>query len=224
MWVSKTVLSGSSVDANGTASHTCTFTAATAGNFLIAVVSGSVTFTTPSGWTLATSAVNNCGLYLYTKTASSGESSFSTTHNASNYPIQGIVYEYAAGTSVIGTNSINAITGSGSVTGPQVTGLSGTYTRFAVRTKNISSTTHTASCVWATPGIEDSDVLVPKVVEDGVYMTVAYDEGQTGSSFNPSADITSNSGTTAEAIAFALLVVDPPIPTIPIQWILGVNS
>src|SRR6478752_3702729 len=96
-WVNRTVLSGSSVDPNGTTSHTCTFTAATSGNFLVAVVAGGVTSTTPSGWTLVTSAINNAGLYVFTKTASASESSFTTTHNGSNYPILGVVYEFYAG-------------------------------------------------------------------------------------------------------------------------------
>ncbi|TAH34086.1 hypothetical protein EYC59_03760 [Candidatus Saccharibacteria bacterium] len=93
-WVNRTVLSGSSVDRNGTNSHTCTFTAATSGNFLLAIIAGSVTSTTPSGWTLVQSVVNQAGLYVFSKTVSSDESSFSTTHNGSNWPIEGVVYEF----------------------------------------------------------------------------------------------------------------------------------
>lgn len=207
-WVNRTVLTGSSADQNGTTSHTCTFTPAAAGNLLVAIVGGAVTSTTPSGWTLVTSAINNCGLYVFTKTATLGESSFSTTHNGSDYAIQGIIYEFFAGSSCIGSNSSSSIS-SGSQTGPQVTSLSGTYTRFAARTMCISSPTAAASTSWTTPTIEDYDVLTPKTNTDGVYLTVAYDDSQIGSSFNPSANVTSNTGTTLEAIAFALSVIPP---------------
>ena len=40
-WVNHTVLAGSSINSNGTSSHTCTFTAATAGNLLVAIVGSS---------------------------------------------------------------------------------------------------------------------------------------------------------------------------------------
>jgi hypothetical protein len=73
----------------------------------------------------------------------------------------------------------------------------------------ISSPTAAVSTSWATPSIEDYDVLTPQTNTDGVYLTVAYDDSQTGSSFNPSANVTSNTGTTLEAIAFALSVVPP---------------
>lgn len=209
-WINRTVLSGSSVNANGTTSHTCSFTPATSGNFLVAIVGGAVTSTTPSGWTLVTSAINNCGLYVFTKTASAGESSFSTTHNGSDYAIQGIVYEFYAGTSAIGSNSATAL-GSGTQTGPQVTGLSGTYTTFAARTQNDSSGITASSTVWTTPAIEDYDVLVSKGANDGVYLTIAYEDSQGGPSFNPSATLSTNVGTTQEAIAFALSVTTPPM-------------
>lgn len=208
-WVNRTVLTGSSVDQNGTTSHTCTFTPAMSGNLLIAIIGGAVTSTTPSGWTLVTSAINNCGLYVFTKTATLGESSFSTTHNASDYAIQGTVYEFFAGSSIIGNNASSTIS-SGSQTGPQVTSLTGTYTRFAARTMCITSPTAAASAVWTTPAIEDYDVVTPQSNHDGVYLTIAYDDNQTGSSFNPSANVTSNTGTTLEAIAFALNATSAP--------------
>src|SRR5690349_4085952 len=139
VWVNRTALSGSSTAANGTNSHTCTFTAATSGNFLVAVIGGAATSTTPAGWTLGISAVNNCGLYVFTKTASGGESSFSTTHNGSNRAILGVVYEFPAGTSFLSSNSTTGMAYSSTVTGPQVTGLTGTFTRFAARSAVINN-------------------------------------------------------------------------------------
>jgi hypothetical protein len=226
-WVNRTVLSGSSVDKNGTNSHTCTFTAATSGNFLVAVVSGSVTFTTPAGWTNTASTVGNSGLYAFTKTASAAESSFSTTHNDSNYPIRGVVYEFYAGTSVQNSNSANSQSSSGTVNGPAVSSLSGTYSRFAARSQSLGvDPTDTASCAWTLPTTEDYDTYFAKVTgepESGIFLTIAYDDFQTGSSFTPSSAMTSDDVGTTEAVAFALTVASPPT-TIPLAWVQGVNS
>ena len=224
-WITRTELTGSSINVNGTNSHTCTFTAATSGNFLVAVVAGAVTFTTPSGWTLVTSAVNNTGIYVFTKTASASESSFSTTHNGSNYPIRGIIYEYAAGTSVIGSNSANNQTGT--ATGPQVSSLTGTYSRFSARSWGMSTVNSTSSCGWTLPTIEDYDVYTasPNGSQDGVALTIAYDDGSTGSSFNPSSTVsnTNTAPTTGEGVSWALNVAAAST-TIPLNWVMGVNG
>lgn len=212
-WINRTVLSGSSVDANGTNSHTCTFTAATTGNYLVAVVAGSVTFTTPSGWTLSQSAVNSAGLYCFTKTASDGESSFTTTHNGSDYAIEGVIYEFPAGTSFLAGSNQAAMFFNSNNTGPTVSGLSGTYTRFAARTGNMDSSSSTASHAWTLPTVEDYDAYVPKGTQDGIELTIAYDDGQTGSSFTPSGTMTTTNVTSnGEGIAWALSVAPKAAP------------
>lgn len=205
-WVSRTVLSGSSVTANGTSSHTCTFTPATSGNFLVAIMGGAVTFTTPAGWTLGESAVNNAGLYVFYKTASSSESSFSTTHNGADYAIEGVVYEFPAGTSFLASNSQTAMFFNSNNTGPTVSGLTGTYTRFAARTAIVDATNGTASHAWTIPSIEDYDAYVARSTNDGIELTIAYDDNQAGSSFTPSGTMTTTNITTSngEGIAFAL--------------------
>lgn len=190
-WTTRTVLSGASIARNGTNSHTCTFTAATAGNFLVAIVAGPITFTTPSGWTLLTSAVNYSTVYVFTKTASASESSFSTTHNDSNLPILGIVYEFPPGTVAYGGTSAIAQAYNTTTTGPQITGLGGTYTRFAARTVGSDRGDTTFSAAWTVPSIEDYDVLeVDNGASDGLALTIAYDDNNTASSFNPSANLT----------------------------------
>lgn len=211
-WVNRTVLSGSSVDANGTNSHTCTFTPATSGNLLIAVVAGGVTFTTPSGWTLVQSAINNAGLYVFSKTASASESSFNTTHNGTNYAIKAVVYEFYAGSATIGTpgTAVGQTTGS-TVTGPNATGLSGTYTRFATRSINLGTgVTGSTSCTWTTPSVEDyDDYISGNGSTDGIGLTIAYDDGATGSSFTPSSTL-AVSASNGESVSFALSIVPPP--------------
>lgn len=208
-WTNRTALSGSSINPNGTNSHTCTFTAASAGNFLVAIVNGAVTFTTPSGWTLLVSAVSNTGLYVFTKTASASESSFSTTHNGTNYPIFGVVYEFPSGTSAIGSNTATSQNRDTPVTGPAVSSLTGTYTRFGARSFNLSNTTSTASATWTVPSVEDYDAYIARSGSaDGVTLTIAYDDASTGSSFNCSSTISTTNvpGTNGEGLAFALSI------------------
>lgn len=222
-WLTRTVLSGSSIDPNGTNSHTCTFTAATAGNELVVVIGGAVTFTTPSGWTLRQSAINNCGLYVFTKTASSSESSFDTTHNSTNYAIRGVVYEFPSGTSYI--NGANNSSQTATTSTPVVSSLTGTYTTFSARTWDMTHSNSTASCAWTLPSVEDYDVYQAYTGQDGVALTIAYDDDQTGTSLTPSSVITaSNSGaTTGEGVAFALTV---PAATglVAMPWYTGING
>ncbi len=189
-WVNRTVLSGSSVDPNGTNSHTCSFTAATSGNLLVAVVAGSVTSTTPTGWTLVKSVVDSTGVYVFSKTAGSGESSFSTTHNASDYPIRGVVYEFPSTMFVFGAAG-SASSNSATATGPNCTGLTGTYLRFAVRSWGMSATNSTASASWTLPTVKDYDDYTPDTGSvDGIGLSIAYDGNVTGSSFTPSSTYT----------------------------------
>ena len=114
---------------NGTFDHTVTFTAATAGNYLIAVVYGAVTSfgaggagTPPTGWEHIHNVVINGGLYVFAKTsAAGGETSFTVTHNEQNYPIKAVVYEFPAGTSWLAHTGGATAPGSGATTA--VTGL-----------------------------------------------------------------------------------------------------
>ena len=50
-----------------------------------------------SGWTKQLSALMDTEIAVFTKTASSGESSLEVTHNGSNYPIEYAIYEFAVG-------------------------------------------------------------------------------------------------------------------------------
>jgi len=207
LWLNRSVLSGSSVDPNGTTSHTCTFTPATSGNYLVAIVAGAVTFTTPSGWTLVRSAILEGAVYVFAKTATGGESSFSTTHNGSNYAIRGIVYEFAAGTTLLGSNSGTA-DGGGAIAGPSVTGLGGTYTGFAVRACVITQAIGLIDATWTVPSTEEYEVSVGSTSNDGIGLSVAYQDGLTSSTFSASYYMSwANTSSSGEAIVFALAVV-----------------
>lgn len=204
-WYSQSILTGASVDPNGTVSHTCTFTPAASGSFLVAIVAGAVTSSTPVGWNLLVSALNYTGLYVFTKVASLGEGSFTTTHNASNYPIRSVVYEFPAGTTVLGSNSqINV--GSGTVSGPGVTGLSGTYVAFAARAHGLTLPNGAMEAIWTAPAVKQYEDYVGSNGNDGVGLSVAYQSGMTDNSFScaytMSWDNTAND--TGEAVVFAL--------------------
>lgn len=204
-WQNRSVLAGGSVDPNGTNSHTCTFTPAVNGNLLVAMVAAAVTSSTPAGWSLLVSAVNHTGLYVFTKTASSGESSFTTTHNASNYAMRGIVYEFPAGTTALGSNSqINA--GGGAISGPSVIGLSGTYTAFAARAHGLTLPSGSGEVTWTTPTTKEYEDFVGSNGNDGIGLSVAYQAGVTGSSFSSAYNVTWDNTAidTGEAAAFAL--------------------
>lgn len=208
LWLNRTVLTGSSVAQNGTSSHTCAFTPATSGNYLVAIVAGGVTFSTPAGWTELVSAVGNAGLYVFTKTAASAESSFTTTHNGTNYPIRGVVYEFAAGTSALGSNG-NPSQPQGVITGPTLSGLSGTYTRFAARSNLMTSNQSVHECDWTVPSQEDYDAYVPHdgISREGIQLSIAYDAMQTAASYT--ANFVSDGSyapDAGEAVVFALIV------------------
>lgn len=213
-WVNRTVLSGSSVDENGTSSHTCTYTAAMAGNLLVAVIAGGVTSTTPSGWTLTASSVFDTGLYVFTKTASSGESSFSTTHNASNYMIKGLVYEFPSGTVVIGSSTDYAQANNGSITTPAITSLYGSYTRFCARSQPMSTGVSTGTISWSTPANQDYDSYSTVSSHAGMFLGVGTDDTGSGATFTPSFIITTTGESFGgEAISWALTIPQIPIAT-----------
>ena len=72
------------------------------GRFLLCLVEGGVTSTTPTGWTLPTngSAINNTGLYVFYRASASATSAdqVATTHNASDYQVIFDFYEFETGT------------------------------------------------------------------------------------------------------------------------------
>lgn len=210
VWVNRTLIQA---PRNGTTSHTVGFTAATAGNLLVAVVSGGVTSTTPTGWTLPSggSAVGGSGAYVFTKTAAAGESSFTTTHNGSNYPIGVVVYEFAAGT------TFGSVTGAGargngdaSLT---LSGLTGTNHLFAVESGGCGiGSTGTPTYSWSGPAVAvDTDAFTPYSATDGYELGVAYAASSTATSFTPvvtQSGLTGGSGS-FERIAFAVSAVAP---------------
>lgn len=201
-WVNRSLVQA---PRNGTTTHTVAFTAASAGNLLVAVAEGAVTSSTPTGWTLPAggSAVNNTGLYVWYKTATAGEASFTTTHNGSNYPVGFLIYEFAAGSTFV--KSIAGTGLSASAANPNLTGLTGTNLLYGAGGDGIVS--GTVSAVWSGTGspVEDLDLSVPASGTDGYWLGVAYVESSTATSFQPTATLT-GSNATKEALTFAVNV------------------
>ncbi len=139
---------------NGTTSHTvdpstgtvvagASFTY-TAGRFGVVVAYGAVTFTNPSGWTLAASAVNYGGLYVWYKASLAGGETVTTTTNASNYPVAVDFYEFPASSTWVNAVSASNVTGAG----PSLAGLTGTNQVYASGgVDDSTTTTYTGS--WA---------------------------------------------------------------------------
>lgn len=208
-WVNRSLIQA---PRNGTTSHTVSFTPATSGNLLVCVAEGAVTSTTPTGWTLPAngSAVNNTGLYVWYKTATASESSFSTTHNGSNYPAAFVVYEFLAGSAFVKSATANNLaTGAAN---PALTGLTGTNLTFGAIGVDDTASNAYVSTAWSGTGspVEDVDLAVADSGTDGYGLSVAYVESNTATSFQPTGAATqTGTAVTKEALTFAVNVVAP---------------
>ncbi len=191
---------------NGTTSHVLDWSSsftATAGRVLYLVGGGGVTFSTPSGWTLVSSAVGNTGLYVFKKTAAGGETSATVTHNGSNFPIEWVVYEFPSGTTDVGTPGTS--TGVIPTSWATATGLTGTYTVMGCATiaNGGPGCTVTPGGSW----LADVDAFALGTGADSAYLAVLYQDGLTGTSATPSGTLTqAGGGTNGERVTFALSI------------------
>lgn len=117
---------------NPSPTHTVNIQSTSSGALLLLVLSGSATVTTPSGWTKVGEGVGDGATYVFSKTASAGETSVTVTAAAANYSLIGAVYEYPPGTTVAAAadaDALGATANQPSVTVPST----GTYDIFQVR-------------------------------------------------------------------------------------------
>lgn len=208
-WINRTLVLA---PRNGTTSHTVSFTAATAGNFLVAFAYGGVTSTTPTGWTLPTggSSVVNGGLYVWTKTATAGESSFTTTHNGSNYPVEFLIYEFRAGTTLV--KAAGSSGAQGDTTGG-ITGLTGTNFLFGVAGNDAAAGTTAMSASWSSAQAtvtKDADAYTAFATTDGFGFSDCYAADSTATTFTPVVSFTNPIAGANEKITFALNVPTSP--------------
>lgn len=168
---------------NGTSDHTLTFPATSAGSFLLAVVSGSVTSTAvTAGWTKRLSSVLDTEYAVFTRSANAGETSLTLTHNGTNCPVNYAVYEFPAGTSWVG----GATQPNGNT--PDLAGLPGTpvtvFSGFGMASQ--SPANPTASIEWGWRWFEDVDIMtINDGVTDGAYTTLGWRRGITDTSISP---------------------------------------
>lgn len=190
---------------NGTTSHVIDFTPATEGSLLVLVMEGPVTHTIPAGWTRQGQALNNTELSVYTKTATAGESSFSTTHNGSNYPIGAVVWEFHAGSTWVG--AVSAIGLDGFAANPALTGLTGTNVVMAAVAVGKTTANPNIAATWSAPTLDDTYQDVLYNVTDGYLLYVGYVEGYVDASYAPTGTIDPNG---KEALTWAVNAYAPP--------------
>lgn len=201
LWINRTVVQA---PRNGTVDHTAAFTAAAAGSLLVLVIGGPVTSTIPSGWTRHAQGLNDVEISVYSKTATAGENSVSTTHNAANYDVVFVVYEFAAGSTMGPAVNANGV-GNGSP-GPNLTGLTGTPTVFAALCNPLSSATpEPPGVTWVDAGVL-TDVLIsePQAVTDGYLFALGYKDAYATASFQESPIMAGATWGTFEHVAFAV--------------------
>ncbi len=166
-WIAKTA---GSAARNGTNSHTITFSPASSNSLLVAVIGGPVTHTmVTSGWTKQLSVIQDTELAVFTKTASSGESSLQVTHNGSNYPIEYAIYEFAAG-SIYHSGTSKVYDGNPSF--PTLTGLPGT--KISLFMGQCSNFGYPINTNWQFFWKTEVNSYTPTGVTDGTAFNIGY--------------------------------------------------
>lgn len=202
---------------NGTTSHTVgadgtggtvvggTAFTPTAGRYLLAVCEGPVTFTTPTGYSLGASAINNTGLYAFYRASATGTTAdrITTTHNGSNYACVFDFYEFASGsawTNGVGATNLNA-TGAST---PSLTGLTGTHWAGYAAARDYPTGTTEGTIAWTAPAVEETETNTPPAATDGYTYSLASNQNVTGSSTSGTWTVTgANFGTLWEALTIA---------------------
>lgn len=181
-----TNVSSGTADRNGTTSHTIPFGFTTATDSLVVVVVfGGVTHTV-SGWTEQLSPVSSGELSVFTK-VSTGDADITVTHNASNYPVQWVAYEFPEGSTYTAGQSNNA----SDETFPDLAGLPGVeQVVIAARGRIAGGSESGASTTWTGPWVEDVDLFTANGATDGCYLTVGHQINVTATSITPSASTT----------------------------------
>lgn len=185
----------------------------TAGRLLVVGVSGAVTSTTPSGWTLPTngSAIGGSGGYVWTRTAA-GADTFTTTHNGSNYPVVFDFYEFPAGSTFVACASLPGVASNGG-SFPTLSGLTGTNWIAGVASQNDNTTATGNSFTWDM-GVEAVDTFTPQgggPGTDGYGYSLTYLEDSVLTSASPSAASTLTTAT-IEKLTFAVNVATVAAP------------
>lgn len=183
----------------------------TAGNFLLVVVDGAVTSTTPAGWTLPTngSAINNTGLYVWYRASAAGSDTIATTHNGVDYPAVFDFYEFPAGSTFKSSAAATAVSASGGA-GPTLSGLTGTNWTAGAAGQNRGPADPATTITW-NAGTEATDTSAAASGTDGYTYGLTYTDDDVATSKSYAATFSSTSFT-VERLVFAVVAADPPPP------------
>jgi hypothetical protein len=177
----------------------------TSGNLLVCFGYGAVTFTTPSGWTLATggSVANIGGLYMFYRTASGTTADrITTTHNGSNYPSMFDFYEFPAGSTFNKATNSSGVVFSGGA-GPTLSSITGTNWLAAV--VGYADSTATVPTVTWSAGTELVDTGVAVSGTDGYVYGLAALDSSVLTSWSSAATLSSNpASNTCERLVVAV--------------------
>jgi hypothetical protein len=175
---------------NGTNTHVIPFGfTSTPGSFLQIIVYGGVTQVGPGDpWTERLSPINSGELSLFTKDESTGDSSFTVTHNGSNYAVAYAVWEFAEGTVYTGGAQANV---SNVNTMPELTGLPGVEQVVfgALGRVNGADTATAASAAWPENWVEDADLFTVFAGNDGCYLTAGHRLNVTTATSTPTVSV-----------------------------------
>ncbi len=153
-----TILQQASGSFNGTGSMTLTLPAASsASNTVVAIIAGNTVVTTPAGWTLRTSQVNQMGHYLYDRTGGSTTYTFAFSGTAS---LTWWIAEIPGAATFDKAASANDATGSGIYSTPSLTPAAGTRLVVASLGSTLAGTVRTISG-WTNGFVEQADVCQP---------------------------------------------------------------
>lgn len=199
-WINRTVASH---NGNGTNSSTFTFTQPSAGNLIVAIVGGPVTCTTPVGFTMSEGTVLNNGLYAFTKISDGTETSFTTTHNGTDYPVACVVYEFSPG--VVSTSANDNFVSSSGGYQPAVSGYGPNAILLSAKISAEDQMIKWRMAADWTAATEDYSDVIYSVNGDAV-ISIAYSINS-DATWQPRCDILTTSGSvtpTAEAITIAI--------------------
>lgn len=181
----------------------------TVGRRLVCVAEGSVTSTTPAGWTLPTdgSAILNSGLYVWHRIAAGGDT-FTTTHNSSNFPVAYAIFEFPAGTTFVG--SVSATSQNTAAANPNLTGLTGLNTVMGVAGWADNVSTGAIAGTWDSPNVAALDINVDFSTTDGYWLGICFQDAYASGSYAPVPTIASPSNGSSERLTFAVNVPSAP--------------
>lgn len=199
-WVNKTLILAPS-STSGTTYH---FTPATAGQLLVAFCSGQISYTTPTGWTLVEAALSGQGLYVFTKVATAGESTFTSINNGTNYESFVEVLAFNSGSTI----GVHAGTASGTIAvnapNPSVTPTAGQL-GIAVADFTGDASTFGAWSGSATE-IDHHTPVNGTYAFGGCYFSAAYQVNSPATAWAPTLTIQPQTSPNKQAITFTVNV------------------